>query len=120
VDELAADIFVGEFSVKFLQAAKIAARLLQNSLYERYFGLSYERVLHITDVPEGQGPRVSPEFARLCEELAGTGDNTGRSVARNGKVIEQAISSTPQSSRLTPRSVTLRQQSDLENLGRVS
>jgi hypothetical protein len=90
VDELAADIFVGEFSVKFLQAAKIAARLLQNSLYERYFGLSYERVLHMTDVPEGQGPRVSPEFARLCEELAGTGDNTGRSVARNGKVIEQA------------------------------
>jgi hypothetical protein len=59
-------------------------------LYERYFGLSYERVLHITDVPEGQGPRVSPEFARLCEGLAGTGDNIGRSVARNGKVIEQA------------------------------
>lgn len=89
VDELAADIFVGEFSVKFLQAAKIAARLLQSSLYERYFGLSYEQVLRIAGPPESPGARVSPEFAGLCEELAGTNDK-GRSVARNGKVIEQA------------------------------
>jgi hypothetical protein len=89
LDELAADIFVGQFSVKFLQAAKIAACLLQNSLYERYFGLSYEHILRIPDVPESREPRVSPEFAKVCEELAGT-DDKDRSVARNGKIIEQA------------------------------
>jgi hypothetical protein len=41
VDELAADIFVGEFSVKFLRAAKIAARLLQNS--DKKFQLGDDR-----------------------------------------------------------------------------
>jgi len=39
VEELAADIFMGAFSRKFLAAAKLAAGLLAGSVYERYYGI---------------------------------------------------------------------------------
>ena len=39
VEELAADIFMDNFSPKFIEAAKRAAELLDGSLYARYFGL---------------------------------------------------------------------------------
>jgi hypothetical protein len=80
VDELAADIFMGAFTEKFVRAAQIAAQLLHGTLYERYFGLSYERVQQ-SDV---QG------FAALCEELACVEKSEGWSVSRNGKIIEQS------------------------------
>lgn len=35
VDELAADIFMGQFSAKFLAAAQLAGKLLRGTLYER-------------------------------------------------------------------------------------
>jgi hypothetical protein len=39
--QLAADIFEGRFSAKFVQAAKLAADLLTpHSLYARYYGLT--------------------------------------------------------------------------------
>ncbi len=90
VDEVAADIFMGAFSEKFLQAAKAAGSLLEGTLYERYYGLSYARVLEIKDAaPQRRGETpTSPAFFQLCSELAGTGMD-GYSVARNGMVIEQ-------------------------------
>jgi hypothetical protein len=91
VNELASDIFMGGFSETFLRAAHVAARRLRGSLYERYYGLPYDRVLRLNDVEkQGFGARTSPGLARLCEELAGTTDRVGWSVARNGTVIEQA------------------------------
>lgn len=47
VDELAADIFMGEFSEKFLRASQIAARVLRGTLYERYYGIPYDEVMRI-------------------------------------------------------------------------
>jgi hypothetical protein len=91
VDELAADIFMGDFSEKFLRAAHKAAELLEGTLYERYYGLPCARVRRIDDVrPSRYGTPTSPEFAALCFELAGEAGRGRWSVARNGKVIEQA------------------------------
>jgi hypothetical protein len=91
VEELAADIFMGSFSVKFLEAAKLAGHLLQGSLYERYFDIDYGRILAINDVqrPHRHAARISPTFDALCVARAG-GPARGWSVAANGTVIEQA------------------------------
>lgn len=91
-DELAADIFMGEFSEKFLSSAKIAANLLKGTLYERYYGLEYDLVLRINDLmPSRYGPPTSKQFAAMCSQLAGSSNaaNGGFSVAANGIVIEQ-------------------------------
>lgn len=39
VEEVAADIFMGEFSAKYLAAAHRAAQLLENTLYATYYGI---------------------------------------------------------------------------------
>jgi hypothetical protein len=93
VEELAADIFLGTFSPKFLHAARDAAELLRGTLYERYYGIDYAAVrnMAITEIGESlsrsYGARTSPGFARLCTERAGGGSF---SVAANGKIIEQS------------------------------
>ena len=90
VDELAADIFMGAFTEKFLSAAKIAANILQGSLYERYYGLTYERVLCLDDLQQTRGAKISPGFAALCEELAQVKKDERWSVSHNGRIIEQS------------------------------
>ncbi|MFI2607564.1 hypothetical protein [Kitasatospora sp. NPDC018619] len=79
VEELAADIFVGRFTPKFLAAAGIAADLLGGTLYERYYGIDYAALRELDG---------ADAFARLCTRRADVG--AGWSVAANGKVIEQA------------------------------
>lgn len=99
VEELAADIFMGAFTPKFLAAAKVAAGLLTGSVYERYYGIDCAGILALRE-PEtissrkvlrrGNG-RVPNEFAALCLARAErAGRNEVRSVAGNGMVIEQA------------------------------
>jgi hypothetical protein len=91
VDELAADIFMGAFSQTFLRAAKAAAQLLKGSLYERYYGLPYDRVLALDDVEKKQfGTPTSPGLAALCTELARAEMGASWAVARNGTIIEQS------------------------------
>jgi hypothetical protein len=90
VDELAADIFMGAFTEKFLAAAQIAARILQGTFYERYYGLDYGRILQMDDIQENYGAKTSPRFAALCEELAQAKKEKGWSVSRNGTIIEQS------------------------------
>ncbi|MCG7527449.1 hypothetical protein MHW47_23805 [Streptomyces sp. OfavH-34-F] len=95
VEELAADIFMGTFSPKFLKAARAAGDLLAGSLYERYYGIDYAAIrnLAIAEAGEaltrGHAARSSPGFARLCAERAGSVTQRW-STAANGKVIEQA------------------------------
>ncbi|MFF7840561.1 hypothetical protein ACFZC6_17300 [Streptomyces ossamyceticus] len=96
VEELAADIFMGAFSPKFLTAARIAGDLLGGgSLYERYYGIGYAAVRDLASAEadaasaRSSGARTSPGFARLCAERAGTPSGFW-SVAANGTVIEQA------------------------------
>lgn len=97
VEELAADIFMGTFSPKFLKSARVAAELLRGTLYERYYGIDYAAIRNLAIAETGEalsrsyGARTSPGFARLCTERAGTASGSDSwSVAANGKVIEQA------------------------------
>lgn len=87
VEELAADIFMGSFTRKFVDAAKVSARLLRGTLYQRYYAIDVDEVLRIPTPKD----KTSAEFAALCERRAAPLDGASRSfVARNGKVIEQA------------------------------
>ncbi|MFJ5788356.1 hypothetical protein [Streptomyces hydrogenans] len=100
-EELAADIFMGRFSGKFLASAGVAAELLGGgSLYERYYGIDYAELGALAARRDGGhrdrgrprtggGDDVLAEFARLCHVRAGRTRGTG-SVAENGMVIEQA------------------------------
>jgi hypothetical protein len=94
VDELAADIFMGDFSEKFLRAAQRAAALLEGTLYERYYAIPYAAIRRIDDVRPSQfGAPTSQAFAALCCDRAGeSGGRRGLrwSVAANGTIIEQA------------------------------
>jgi hypothetical protein len=83
VEELAADIFMGSFTEKFLKAAQLAAGVLSGSLYERYYAIDYAAVARLP-APTG---RTSNELAALCFERAGKARG---GVAANGKIIEQA------------------------------
>ena len=62
VEEVASDIFMGTFSVKYLRAAEVAVRLLQSlpggSLYARYYGIDGERVLAMERLEERWGCSV--------------------------------------------------------------
>lgn len=93
VDEVAADIFMGTFTEKYLRAAQRAAMLLQGSLYERYFETEPSTILAIGDVVRAKNRVPTSEaFDRLCHARADaepSGVLHGRSVARNGAVIEQ-------------------------------
>ncbi len=90
-EELAADIFMGTFSAKFTAAAKLAATVLDGSLYQRYYGIDYRAIAAISDVRQRRGLRVrtSIGFDTLCRQRAG--NPTDRwSVTANGTIIEQA------------------------------
>jgi len=91
VDEVAADIFMGDFSEKYLRAAQQAGTLLAETLYARYYGIDYNDIQQIDDVsPSRYGTPTSAAFTRLCYQRAGAASAGGRrSVARNGMVIEQ-------------------------------
>ena len=89
MDEVAADIFMGTFSEKFLRAAQIAAQMLEGTLYERYYGVPFARIRATDDVKRSRWVTPTSEaFAALCVELAGPG-RSGSFVARNGTIIEQ-------------------------------
>lgn len=97
VEELAADIFMGTFSPKFLTAARVAAELLGGgTLYERYYAIDYRAVRNLAIFEAGQaltrsyGARTSPGFAKLCVERAYLSGSGYGPVAENGMVIEQA------------------------------
>ncbi|MFD3730411.1 hypothetical protein [Streptomyces sp. NPDC058632] len=95
VEELAADIFMGTFSPKFLTAARVAGELLGGTLYERYYGIDYAAIRDLAIAETGAaltrsyGARTSPGFTRLCAERAGAASRSW-SAAANGTVIEQA------------------------------
>lgn len=94
VDEVAADIFMGEFSAKFLLAAKQAADVLEGTLYEKYFGIDYAAIRQLPTLQKGQArswfqrSTGGNEFAELCASRAGV--RLGEwDVAQNGMIIEQ-------------------------------
>jgi len=93
VDEVAADIFMGQFSPKFVQAAKRAADLLEGTLYETYYRIDYHgTVRQLPEVDRSQkllARSQSPDaLAELCSSRASV-SRTGWDPATNGMIIEQ-------------------------------
>ncbi|WP_347254721.1 hypothetical protein [Leminorella grimontii] len=104
-DELAADIFMGQFSNKFVHAAISAADAMKNSLYATYFGLDYDQIkkrlaangnvskINILERLTGSTHKnVKPEAAllQICEERAGVRYEYYK-VAQSGMLIEQQL-----------------------------
>lgn len=94
VDELAADIFMGGFSPKFLAAARLAAEALEGSPYARYYDLDGSALPSSLPPPPkrrwlGGLRQTEDALADLCRARAGLG-SSGWSVAANGMIIEQA------------------------------
>ncbi len=100
VEEVAADIFMGTFTTKWRDAARITANMLETGLYARYYDLPAPSTWAPLPAADGSlldkarirwGKRTAEDFATLCQQRAkeaGTGD--GSFVARNGAVIEQS------------------------------
>jgi len=99
VEEVAADIFMGTFTMKWREAASVAASIMAGSLYARYYDLPDATTWVDTESGRGVVRRVvsrwgkptAEAFARVCEARAreaASGD--GSFVARNGTIIEQA------------------------------
>lgn len=101
VEELAADIFMGQFSDKFRRAAQIAARVVGGTIYARYYGIDFGQVLALSEPKKDQAPDgwlwrrsrptdPGPTFGDLCWARAGRSASDRWSVAANGTVIEQS------------------------------
>jgi len=93
VDEVAADIFMGRFSGKYLQAAQRAADVIEGSLYATYYGIYPDvvRRIRVGRQRKGRSPRRHPSvdpFAQLCSSRAGV-TYKGWNPAINGMIIEQ-------------------------------
>lgn len=97
VEELAADIFMDNFSPKFTHAAKLAAAFVDGTLYARYYDIDCAAVLRLPDAKTGTTPlswfqreaRTNP-FAALCIQRAAAVEGNRWDVARNGMIIEQS------------------------------
>ncbi|WP_434610552.1 hypothetical protein [Pseudomonas sp. R1-7] len=96
VDEVASDIFMGEFSNKFIEAARRAGRALAGTLYARYYDVDTQALTTLPDKPKS---RASQPFSRrsstgtdalttLCARRANAELGTWRP-ATNGTIIEQ-------------------------------
>ncbi|MEK6236361.1 MAG: hypothetical protein N2C14_16765, partial [Planctomycetales bacterium] len=93
VEEVAADIFMGEFSAKFTLAARRAAELLRGTLYETYFEIDLAAVASLPEPAKTKvfwrfrKPRAS-RFVTMCSTRAGISAGVGNVVA-NGRILEQ-------------------------------
>jgi hypothetical protein len=93
-EELAADIFMGGFSHKFVDAAQVAASHLSDSLYARYYRLDYQDIARRLSAVR---PRdvAAKTLANICAERAGEPLGTW-AAASNGRIIEQQLIVTSQ------------------------
>lgn len=96
VDEVAADIFMGRFSSKFVDSAHRTSEVLDRTLYATYYAIDYSEVRRIRPVVETQkrtwfwqrAESTKDEFAELCASRAGVSLGTW-DPATNGMIIEQ-------------------------------
>lgn len=96
LEELAADIFMGRFSEKYMKAARHAAGYLGDSLYAAYYGIDYDVLRQGASVSGRQrlarllSPKRLPDnpLAELCAARAGVQLGTWHP-ATNGMIIEQ-------------------------------
>lgn len=96
VEEVAADIFMGDFTEKYLLSAKQAAQLLRGTLYETYYDIDYEKISRMSLVKKTTVRRwlffntevKTDQFVNLCSSRAGVALGTWNP-ALNGMIIEQ-------------------------------
>ncbi|MGF6208686.1 hypothetical protein ABH906_004692 [Pseudomonas frederiksbergensis] len=95
VEEVAADIFMGAFSNKFVEAARRAASLIGGSLYARYYDIDANQLATLPDKPKPKRRKVSwrhsgtsDALATLCAQRANVPLGEWHS-ATNGRIIEQ-------------------------------
>lgn len=94
-EEVAAGIFMGRFSAKYASAALQAWRVVQGTIYARYYGIELDAELVTSSwlgrlkTGKVQPPSLEEQFSDLCTRRAGTAPGKGFSVARNGTIIEQ-------------------------------
>jgi len=91
VEEIAADIFMGTFTKKFSDAAALASRALEGTLYARYYDLPAPKA---AAEPRGGllsrwGKKTDPGFDALCASRSHEAGTGGGPVAQNGAVLEQ-------------------------------
>ncbi|MFO7562690.1 MAG: hypothetical protein R6X02_08595 [Enhygromyxa sp.] len=92
VEEVAADIFEGTFTSKWIEATERATTLLEGSLYARYYDLPRPGDPRLRQLGKQWGRNTADGFTRVCGERAReAGPISGRwSVAANGAVLEQS------------------------------
>lgn len=93
-EEIAADIFMGMFSDKYLGAARAAAQLMGGSLYARYYDIDARQLDNLDSdrltLRRWFRRKLRPgTFAELCAHRAGATGGIS-SVAASGTIIEQA------------------------------
>lgn len=89
-EELAADIFMGQFTPKFAQAAQATGRLLANTPYGRYAGLPQAHLLALQADAQAHGRATSEGFLALAQWLnRGEGPQWGHP-RRNAQLLECA------------------------------
>ncbi|HEX6731905.1 MAG TPA: hypothetical protein VF074_17955 [Pyrinomonadaceae bacterium] len=96
VEEVAADIFMGQFTGKYVESAKRAAAVLRGTLYETYYGIDYVQVSRLPLPKETEVRRWlwfktsgrTDALAALCSSRAGVELGTWNP-AMNGMIIEQ-------------------------------
>lgn len=88
-EELAADIFMGQFSQKFIEATHIAAVHLQHTLYARYYRLDYRDITNRLSAVSSDRDAAAA-LAAICAERAGESLGTW-TPASNGRIIEQQL-----------------------------
>jgi hypothetical protein len=100
VEEVAADIFMGTFTVKWRDAARLAARLMDGTLYARYYDLPPASSWPPAGLPPHRWRRrmsgrdkvtTADDFAASCRERAAeAAGDAPDGVAVNGAVLEQS------------------------------
>ena len=93
VEEVAADIFMGKFSGKFVESAKKAADVIEGSLYANYYGIDCGEIRRLTSsaktTKKGWLQKATADpFAEMCSCRAGVPLGTW-DPATNGMIIEQ-------------------------------
>lgn len=96
MEEVAADIFMGRFTNKFIEVARRAAKALAGTLYARCYGIDTDAVAALADTPTlktqtpwaRHSPRASDALAILCARRVGAELGTYHP-ATNGTILEQ-------------------------------
>lgn len=91
VEEVAADIFMGTFTDKWRDAAAVASRVLDGTLYASYYDLPHASRWTAPETGRRWGKKVADGFAAQCVARAAEAKNgDGGYVAGNGTVLEQS------------------------------